>query len=279
VARTRTSAAAIDTQHPLRAVLDAAEPKPDVSADREDKHAYAMTLSRNLAAFMARAIRPTFPNVVPTEDDLGHESLTGSAEGKKRLDVKVWDDFLGLELLVSLKTYSFQDWSKKTQTAGRYSKNVQRNGKELKDEADVIHRRQPYSVIVAVMFVPDNVCDDGNPNSTSDTQGPSSFASIVRRLRVRTGRAINPDEKRFDRYDLTERLYLGLYRYSGEERGALRFFDVMTDPPRNGHPTDSATLTLGELVEEVARLVNERNSSGIEWATLADEITDVDEEE
>lgn len=262
---------------PLRQLLDGLEPKPDVSADREDKHAYAMALSRKLAVFVARALRPAFPNVLPTEDDLGHESLTGSAEGKKRLDVKVWDETLGLLLLVSLKTYSFRDWSTKTKKAGRYTKNIQRNGKELKDEADVIHRRQPYSVIVAIMFVPDSACLDGNPLSSSNVQGPSSFASIVRRLRVRTGRAVSPDEKRFDRSDLTERLYIGLYRYDDPDRGALRFFDVMRDPPRNGIPPTSATVSLDQLVAEIKRLVDERNRTGIEWATLTDEIEDVEE--
>jgi hypothetical protein len=265
-------ATAADKDHPLRQLLDELEPKPDVSADREDKHAYAMALSRRLAVFMARVLRPAFPNVLPTEDDVGHESLTGSAEGKKRLDVKVWDETLGLLLLVSLKTYSFQDWSGKTKKAGRYTKNIQRNGKELKDEADVIHRRQPYSVIVAIMFLPDSACLDGNPASTSELQGPSSFASIVRRLRVRTGRALNPDEKRFDRYDLTECLYVGLYRYEGPDRGAVRFFDVTQDPPRNGIPPDTSTLSLNELATEIKRLIDERNSTGIEWATLTEEI-------
>lgn len=271
-------ATAADRDHPLLRVLDELEPKPDVSADREDKHAYAMALSRKLAVFTARALRPAFPNVLPTDDDVGHESLTGSAEGKKRLDVKAWDETLGLLLLVSLKTYSFQDWSGKTKKAGRYTKNIQRNGKELKDEADVIHRRQPYSVIVAIMFLPDSACLDGNPESTSDVQGPSSFASIVRRLRVRTGRALNPDEKRFDRYDLTERLFIGLYRYEGPDRGGLRFFDVMRDPPRNGIPPTSSMLSLDELAAEIKRLVDERNSTGIEWATLTEEIDDAGED-
>jgi hypothetical protein len=264
---------------PLLEILDELEPKPPVSALREDKHAYASAFSRKAALLMANALRPAFPAVLPRPDDIGHESLTGSSEGKKRLDVKVWDELLGLTLLVSIKTYSFQDWNNKTQSAGRYSKNIQRNGKELKDEADVIHRRQPYSVIVAILFLPDAACLDGNPQSTSDVQGPSSFASIVRRLRVRTRRSLDPDEKRFERYDLTERLYVGLYRYEGDDRGALRFFDVLDDPPRNGIPPESATFTLNDLVEVIQKLVKKRNDTGIEWSTLTDEIEQVDESE
>lgn len=261
----------IDDNWPLLAVLDELEPKPDVSASREEKHAYALAFSRKLAVLLARALRPAFPPVLPTEDDIGHESATGSAEGKKRLDVKVWDDVLGLTLLVSIKTYSFQDWDNRRQRAGRYTKNIKRNGLELKDEADVLHRRQPYSVIVAILFLPNSACLDGDDMSTSDVQGVSSFASIVRRLRVRTGRSLDPDEKRFERFDLTERLYIGLYQYDEPNRGALRFFDVMDSPPRNGLPPESSTKSLSEVVATVKELVERRNTSGIEWAVLSEE--------
>jgi hypothetical protein len=256
---------------PLRSILDAVEPKPAGSAPREDKHGYAMALSRHLAVFVADALRTRYPSVLPTSDNVGHESMTGAAGGSKRADVKVWDDLLGLLLLVSLKTYSFQDWDNKKQLAGRYTKNVQRNGRELKDEADVIHRRQPYAVIVAIMFIPITACDDGDPNSSSDRSGPSSFASMVRRLRVRTGRSLDPDEKRFDRYDLTERLYVGLYEYDEPQRGAVRFFDVIDNPPKNGRPPESGTLSLNELVEEIEAIVARRNSAGIEWAVLTED--------
>lgn len=265
-----------DPELPLRAILDAIV-KPDVSAPREDKHAYAMAFSRRLALFIAEALRPRFPEVLPTPDELGHESMTAAAGGAKRADVKVWDDVLGLNLLVSLKTYSFQDWDTKRQRASRYTKNVQRNGRELKDEADVVHRRQPYSVIVAIMFVPAAACDDGDPTAASDRTGPSSFASMVGRLRVRTGRALDPDEKRFERYDLTERLFIGLYDHEGPLRGSLRFFDVMDSPPRNGRPMPERTLSLTDLVDEIARMVDTRNSSGIEWAVLTEEDESADE--
>lgn len=261
-----------DDDRPLRDLLDELEPKPAVSASREEKHAYASALSRGLAVLLSRTLRPTFPRVLPTEDDIGHESPTGSAEGKKRLDVKVWDDSLGLIALVSIKTYSFRDWDSKKQKAGRYSKNIKRNGMELKDEADVIHRRQPYSVMVAVMFMPLTACDDGVPDVPAD-KGASSFASAVARLRVRTGRALDPDEKRFDRFDLTEKLYIGLYEYEDGQgrRGSLRFFDVMDDPPRVGRPPESMTMSLSDLADEIKTLVDVRNSTGIEWAIVGRE--------
>lgn len=266
-----------DPEHPLASVLDGLD-KPDVSASREDKHAYASALSRRLAVLIGRTLRPTYPAVLPTEDDIGHESATGSSEGKKRLDVKVWDDTLGLLLIVSIKTYSFRDWSSKKQQAGRYTKNVKRNGLELKDEADVMHRRQPYSVMVAVMFVPIDSCDDGKPEAKAAAAGASSFASMVQRLRLRTGRSVNPDEKRFERYDLAEKFYLALYEPDGENRGWVRFFDVDQPPPRVGRPNDSLLVSLDELAVEIKALVDARNSLGTEWAALKEE-TESDEDD
>lgn len=265
-------------ERPLQAVLQAVEPKPEVEASREAKHAYASRFSRALAVTMASALRPYFPNIIPTPDDAGHESPTGSASGKKRLDVKVWDDKLGLELLVSIKTYSFRDWSGKTKSAGRYTKNVQRNGMELKDEADVIHRRQPYSVMVALFFLPVDACDDGDDTMPQD-RGASSFASIVRRLRHRQGRAIDPNERSFDRFDLAEKLYVALYEPQAvDTRGWLRFFDAANNPPRTGRPAEGSLLDIDALAVEIRDLVRRRNTAGFDWEVAVAE-TEADHEE
>ncbi len=250
---------------PLELVLLALEPKPEVSASREDKHGYASRFSRALAVMMATALRPHFSNIIPTPDDVGHESPTGSASGKKRLDVKVWDDTLGLELLVSIKTYSFRDWSGKTKTAGRYTKNIQRNGMELKDEADVIHRRQPYSVMVALFFLPVDACDDGDEAATQD-RGASSFASIVRRLRHRQGRAIDPDERSFDRFDLAEKLYVALYEPDEAEvqDGSASSTSRTTRRARAGLPRTRCLSSPGSLRRSESSLVD-RNTAGFDW--------------
>lgn len=268
------------SDRPLEAVLLAVEPKPDVSAPREDKHAYASRLSRALAVMIASALRPHFPNIIPTPDDVGHESPTGSASGRKRLDVKVWDEKLGLELLVSIKTYSFRDWNGKTKTAGRYTKNIQRNGMELKDEADVIHRRQPYSVMIALFFLPIQACDDGDDNSPQD-RGASSFASIVRRLRHRQGRAIDTAERSFDRYDLAEKLYVALYEPDDpDDRGSLCFCDVAKNPPRTGRPAKDSTLGLDGLAAEIRELVSRRNTASFDWeVAVAETETEPEDEE
>jgi hypothetical protein len=256
--------ALVDEDFPLRAALEAAEPKPPVSASREDKHAYAMVLSRALASTIARALRPRFPAVIPTEDDVGHESLTRGDTGRKRVDVKVWDDDLGLVLLVSLKAYSFRDWSAKKQQASRYTKNIKRNDFELQAEASTIHKRQPYAVMVAIMFMPWTACDDGNP--ARGEKGLSSFAHDVLILRRRAGRTQHTDPP-----ELFERVYVALYEYDDAlARGAVRFFDVTTAPPMTGRP--ARTLSLDEVLDEIEALTDRRNRDTIEWGESLDDL-------
>jgi hypothetical protein len=254
----------LDEDFPLREALEAAEPKPPVSATREAKHGYAMLLSRGLARTIARALRPQFPGVIPTEDDIGHESLTRGDTGRKRVDVKLWDDDLGLVLLVSLKAYSFRDWTTRKQQAGRYTKNIKRNDFELQAEASTIHKRQPYAVMVAIMFMPWTACDDGNP--ARGEKGLSSFAHDVLVLRRRAGRTEHTDPP-----DLFERVYIALYEYDDPAtRGSVRFFDVTSPPPRTGRP--ARTLSLGEILDDIEGLTNRRNRDTIEWGESLDEV-------
>src|SRR5579859_6297412 len=141
------NAVAIDPSHPLRSALDAAEPKPDARGEREDKKNYAQRLSNELAQLVADALRDDFPNITPTAGGTGQEAAVGVDRGSKRLDVKATDATLGLILNVSIKTYSFQDYSPSKERLGRWTKNIVRNDHELRGEAMVLHQRQPYSVL------------------------------------------------------------------------------------------------------------------------------------
>ncbi|MFL6139458.1 MAG: hypothetical protein ACJ74O_16865 [Frankiaceae bacterium] len=144
---------------------------------------------------------------------------------------------------MSIKTYSFQDHDNRRDRLGRWTKNIVRNDHELRGEARVLHQRQPYSVLVALMFEPWTTCDDGNPSRASDVH-KSSFAHHVSTLAKRTGRGkraiygggggwvdLGADDTR---YDFFERALIGLHEQSGPERGSVRFFDVEKAPPRNG---------------------------------------------
>lgn len=265
-----------DSAHPLRAALDSAEPKPDARAAREEKKNYAQRLSNVLAQAVADALRTRFPDVTPTATGSGQEAAVLVDKGQKRLDVKVTDSTLGLILSVSIKTYSFQDYSPKTDKLGRWTKNVVRNDHELRGEAMVLHQRQPYSVLVGLMFEPYEICEDGDPTKASDT-AKSSFAHHVGVLSKRAGRgrravygggsgAYVDFGAEDPRYDLFERVFIGLYEQHGEHRGAVRFFDVETAPPRNGRPSEKSTISFDELIEAISLEVDRRNRFAPTWA-------------
>lgn len=246
--------------------------KPAPEADRGEKKNYAQRLSNHLAQTVADALRSRYPDITPTASGAGQEATVDVAKGRKRLDVKSIDPTLGLVLCVSIKTYSFQDYSPTSGKLGRWTKNIVRNDHELRGEAMVLHQRQPYSVLVAVMFEPYTTCDDGDPSKASDI-GKSSFAHHVTTLAKRTGRGKRPvlggDDKLWvdlgaedTRHDLFEKVYIGLY----DSEGAVRFFDVENAPPRNGRPPESITLSFDDFVDSVHAEVERRNRFAPTWS-------------
>ena len=203
---------------------------------------------------MAAAVAPRYKRarVTPFADGGGQEFTVGASIDKKRTDVGVWDDAAGLVFGVSIKTLSFRDRSGKGATArlGRYVKNVKRNDMELRDEADVLHRRQPFAVLAAILFIPEDACWDAGTEN-----GHSSFAHIVFTLRKRTGRR----DPHTSRPDLFERVFVGLY----DEAGHVGFFDVIKPPRRNQKPDQSELLALGDVVDELVDTVTLRNTGSL----------------
>lgn len=223
--------------------------KPDaLTGKQSDKKNYAQTLSNELATMMADCLRDHYgrARITPRQDGSGQEFTIGAKIDSKKTDVGVWDDAAGLILGVSIKTYSFRDFhgpnGRTPAHLGRYQRNVKRNDMELRDEADILHRRQPFAVLFALFFLPLDSAWDG-------VNGHSSFAHVVFTLRKRTGRSAADAS----RTDLFEKVYVGLFTRDGE----VSFFDVGNAPPRNQPPRD--TITLSELVEIMRTSVIVRN--------------------
>ena len=245
------------TSQPLSDALSAAGPKPPTIADdggdnRDAKKNWAQRFSNALAVTLADAIRPKYKSarVTPYSDGKGQEFSVGGKVDRKRTDVGVWDDAAGLVAGISVKTYTFRDTHKKDgqpRYEGRYIRNVKRNDMELRDEADVLHRRQPYAVLTAVLFMNEDACWDAGSD-----RGQSSFASAVFTLRKRTDRQ-SPES----RFDLFEMVYIALF---DQFSGAARFFDVTIQPRRNQPPDDGDTISLGELVDRIDGSVVFRNT-------------------
>src|SRR5262245_27500507 len=72
-----------------------------------------------------------------------------TAKGFKKLDVNYSTPELGLALGVSIKTINYRDPETK-----RYTKNYSRVDNELRAEAMDYHQRQPFAVLVGLLFLP-----------------------------------------------------------------------------------------------------------------------------
>ena len=239
---------------PLRTFRDAfraAGPRPvgeDASA-RGDKKNYAERLSRNLATVFANLLRKDFAGITPDPSGGKQEAPARTAKGTKKLDVNYSTPELGLGLGVSIKTLNFRDAG-----TNRYTKNYTRIDNELRAEAVDYHERQPWSVLVAGVFLPVDACDDHKGGESS-----SSFGQAVKIFRYRAGRT-SPAA----RTELFERVYVGLYALDESDDWDVRFFDVMKDPPRGGRPSEA--ITLENVIAETTKVYDERNNPPFKWA-------------
>jgi hypothetical protein len=219
---------------------------------REDKKNYAEMLSRALATKVANGLRPSFPGILPDQMGARQESRARTSKGVKKLDVNYSTPELGLGLGVSIKTINFPDPG-----TARYTKNYTRVDNELRAEAHDYHERQPYAVMVALIFLPVDSCEDGRKGH------PSSFGNAAQHFQTRSGRA-----KPTDPEGLFEGIFIGLYEPSGEGIGDIVFFDVTGKPPMQGKPTRS--LTFDEVIVAITAIYDRRNNPPKEWAEETD---------
>jgi hypothetical protein len=235
----------------ISAVLKASLPRPKREDKSEDKNKYAIRFAEDMAERIAQHLRPRLKGIAATT-----KRDAGSVKGKKQLDINFSTPQVGLALGISLKSVHLRDVG----GAGRYTHNMKRNEEELRIEAIGYHKRQPYAVMIGVLFLPMDSCNDGKRNN------PSSFGSWVRHLRPYAGRA-EPDED----IDKFEKIFIALYATDGT---ALLFFDVERNPPKNGQP--KSTLSFGEFLEHAYNAYLRRNNVAFKWDEGEDEPLDVE---
>jgi len=219
-----------------------------------------------MARLVAHGLRDQFGEcfrgVLPT-DDGGLESTAWGSRGTGRLDVNYSTPELGLGLGISLKSVHIPEEkvSKREGGAGgkarRYTHNMKRNDEELRVESISYHTRQPYAVMVAVLFLPFDSCADGTDKS--------SFGAWVEYLHELVGRKDPGDD-----VALFERGFIGLYDPDPDEN-RLEFVDIEKPPPRKGQPYD--VLSLPQFLDEIKKTYDQRNHKEFKWADEApDEV-------
>lgn len=211
-----------------------------------------------MAQCFADALRQRFPDVLPTAGGDRHESRARGAHGAKKLDVNASTPEYGLALGLSIKTLNFPD-SKKSKsgktTSGRYTKNLGRIANELRAEAMDYHVRQPFAVMVAIVFLPIESCDDGDRDA-------SSFGRAVQTYRPYSGRAGFADNPQ-----AFEQFFVALYSLDEHERcTTVEFFDVQDAPPRARRPRKGETRDFDSAIAKILAAFDARNEPPFEWA-------------
>jgi hypothetical protein len=239
--RDRGSAIVDSGVNTLREVLRISEPRPSASSPISEKIQYAVRFADAMAVALAEGLSPRLQGIQATT-----KRSAAAVSARKQLDVNFSTPDLGLALGISLKSVHIRDAG----SAGRYTHNMKRNEEELRIEASGYHKRQPYAVMVGVLFLPIDSCTDGKKDN------PSSFGSFVRKLRPYAGRADPHDDA-----DKFERIFVALYEPDGS---ALKFFDIETAPPKNGAP--KGTMSYEDFLDAVYHEFLKRNSAEFQWA-------------
>lgn len=206
-----------------------------IELGRGAKKNFAQAFSTALAQKTANVLRAIFPEILPTEGGEFHESQSTGAGGAKKLDVNYSTKKSGLELAVSIKTVNFKD-----EVTNRYTKNTKRIDGELRAEAQDCHRRQPYAVLVAYLFLPLEAATDGD-------QGKSSLKHNADVVSARGGRKSDQEN-----HSLFELCFVGLY----DDAGKTSFFSP-DSVPETGVPDQM--IPFSKTIEVVLSAFTARN--------------------
>jgi hypothetical protein len=242
----------------VREALDTAKPRPAVTAEASEKKNYAQRFSNALAICIANRLRSRFKGITPDERGQRLEERARTAKGFKKLDVNYSTVQLGLALGVSVKSVTHPDYAKKTQKVGRFTKNYTRIDAELRAEATDYHQRQPYAVLVAVLFLPIGSYNDAGKPGKKAELGISSFGAAVRAFRPRANRKTPRND-----VDLFEEFFVAAY---DETSGDTCFFNVNSPPPKNRPLNPSECLSFEQFIEEIVKAYEKRNNPAFQWA-------------
>jgi len=212
-----------------------------VEIGRGPKKNFAQNLSTAIAQKIADALRPTLKGILPDAHGRRHEARALGAAGPKKLDVVYMTQEMGVGLAISIKTINFKDEKTK-----RYTKNIKRVDGELRAEALDYHKRQPYAVFGALIFLPSDASEDG-------AAGRSSLRHAWEIFRRRGGRREHTDDQ-----SLFEVVYLCVYDSTEEHFGRCRCYSVTGEMPFTGLPDQE--LTLSDVLKDVRDTFTTRNS-------------------
>ena len=224
--------------------VKAAGVKPADNGKQSDKKNWNQRLSDNFALAIAAELRDLgMDTALPAEP--GQIGLSGAERrlsggiGAKKVDVSWATEDSGLIFAISIKTIMFRDNS-----TGNYQKNLTNRRGDMLIESVTLHRRFPYAVLSAFLFLDAGAeTDDINADGTKKKR-KSTFENAFPRLRLFTGR-----DDPAGREEQFEKFYV-LLLDSNQFSPSVRAFEV------NDGKTE---VDLDSALAEMIALVGERN--------------------
>ena len=229
----------------LAAVKAAALIKPQANAAQATKKNWSQTLSDNIALAIAEELRdrgmtgalPAAPGQVGAGS--GAERRLSGGIGAKKVDVSWATEQSGLIFAVSVKTIMWRDGS-----TGNFQKNLTNRRGDMLIESVTLHRRFPYAVLAAFLFLDADAEHDGKTNAKGTVTRKSTFENAFPRLRLFTGR-----DDPSGRDEQFEKFYVFLLD-ANPFQPTIRAFEV------NDGQTE---VYLDAALDEMIELVGERN--------------------
>lgn len=228
----------------LLKAVSATGPKPADTETRETKQRWNQRLSDSLARAIAAELRNRgMQGVLPLDYEQG---VPGNAErrlaggiGAKKVDVSWATEESGLIFALSVKTIMWRD-----NQSGNFQKNLTNRRGDMLIESVTLHRRFPYAVLAAFLFLDigaesDDVSSDGNKKKRKST-----FVNSFPRLRLFTGRS-DPSgrEEQFEKFFI-------LLLDSAAGQPSIRAYEA-DNPDRE--------VDLNAALDEMIAIVGERN--------------------
>lgn len=168
--------------------IRAAGDKPADNAVQSEKKNWNQRLSDCLALAISAELRDRgMDSVLPAEPgqlgSSGAERRLSGGIGAKKVDVSWATEESGLIFAVSIKTIMFRD-----KTTGNFQKNLTNRRGDMLIESVTLHRRFPYAVLAAFLFL-DAAAEHDNKNADGTwKKRKSTFLNAFPRLRLFTGR-------------------------------------------------------------------------------------------
>lgn len=221
----------------LVAAVKSVGPKPadsDTQANKRNwnqklSNAFALAIAEELRSRGMKEARPSGPGELGLS---GAERRLAGGIGAKKVDVSWATEESGLLFAASVKTIMFRDGK-----TSNFQKNLVNRRGDLLVEAVTLHRRFPYSVLAAFLFI-DHLAEADGTNRRKST-----FENAFPRLRLFTRR---PDPSA--REEQFERFYLLLVD-SNPFKPVIRAYEV----------NDAKQVQLDAALDQIVELLGERN--------------------